>query len=174
MLAHERGIWSMIESNTRRRKAQAIILRKMLEIGIRVGSDRRYYSEEIEIPDISISRALNVDRRVVRQTADLILSNPNLVNIFTKLTPITFFKDVAHYFGFTVIIVTSQPERPGIISEVTSIIAKNKLIIRQAVADDPELNKEPKLTLIIEGEVPSEVISELQNIKVVRSLTIVK
>ena len=174
MVAHKRGIWSIIESNTKRRKAQTTILRKMLETGIRVNNDGRYYFGDIEIPDISISRALNVDRRVVRQTADSILSNPDLENIFTKLTPVTFFKDVAHYLGFTVIIVTSQPERPGIISEVTSIMAKHKLIIRQALADDPELIKEPKLTLIIEGEIPAEVINELQSIKVVKSLTIIK
>ncbi|MGQ9781385.1 MAG: hypothetical protein ACUVQ8_03920 [Nitrososphaeria archaeon] len=174
MAVHTRGIWSIIEGSTRRRKAQMMVLRKMLETGIRVNRDGRYYFDDIEVQDVSISRALGIDRRVVRQTADLILSDPDLENIFTRLIPVAFYRDVSPYLGFTVIVVTSQPERPGVISEVTSIIAKHRLTIRQALADDPELVKEPKLTIVIEGEIPSDVITELQNMKVVKSLTIIK
>jgi len=174
MVVRARGVWSIIENSTRRKKAQMAVLRKMLETGVRVDKDGRYYLGDIEIPDISISRALGIDRRVVRQTADLILSDPDLENIFTRLIPVAFFRDVSPYLGFTVIVVTSQPERPGVISEVTSIIAKHRLTIRQALADDPELVEEPKLTMVIEGEIPPDVITELQNMKVVKSLTIVK
>jgi predicted regulator of amino acid metabolism with ACT domain len=174
MSARRRGIWSIIENNTKRNRAKMAVLSKMLDTGIRVDRNGRFYFDDIEIPDLSISRALNLDRRVIRRTADFILSNPELESIFSRLTPVTFFKDVAHYLGFTVIIVTSLPERPGIISEVTSIISRYKLIIRQALADDPELIKEPKFTMIIEGEVPPEVITELQSVKVVKSITIIK
>ncbi|MEM3404532.1 MAG: hypothetical protein QXJ17_08360 [Nitrososphaeria archaeon] len=174
MATRKRGIWAIIEDSTRRKKARMSILKKMIETGIRVGDDGRYYVDDIEVPDTAIAKALNIDRRVVRQTANFILSVSELENIFTKLQPITFFKNIAHYLGFTVIVIESEPEKPGIISEVTSIIARHKLIVRQALADDPELISQPKLTLIIEGEVPSEVINELQSIKVVKSLTIIK
>jgi len=174
MSTRKRGIWAIIENSTKRKKARMSVLKKMIETGMRVAEDGRYYVGDIEVPDTAIAKALNIDRRVVRQTADFILMVPELENIFTKLQPTTFFKNVAHYLGFTVIVIESEPERPGVISEVTSIIARHKLIVRQALADDPELISEPKLTLIIEGEVPPEVINELQSIKVVKSLTIIK
>jgi len=169
-----KGLATIIEESTRRKKARKILLKKMLETGLRVDRDGRFYFDDIEVSDTALAKSLGVDRRVVRQTADYILSDPNLECIFTRLKPVAFFKDVAHYLGFTVVVITSYPEKPGIISEVTSIIAKHRLVIREAFAEDPELFEEPKLTLIIEGEVPPEVISELQSIKVVKSLTIIK
>ncbi len=169
-----KGLGTIIEEACRRKKAQKILLKKMLETGLRVDRDGRFYFDNIEVSDTALAESLGIDRRVVRQTANYILTEPNLECIFTRLKPVAFFKDVAHYLGFTVIVVTSFPEKPGIISEVTSIIAKHKLVIREVFAEDPELFEEPKLTLIIEGDVPPEVISELQSIKVVKSLTIIK
>lgn len=169
-----KGLGAILEEASKRKKAGSLLLKKMLETGLRVDKSGRFYFDDIEVSDTAIAKSLGIDRRVVRQTADYILSDPNLEHIFTRLKPVAFFKDVAHYLGFTVIVITSFPEKPGIISEVTSIIAKHKLVIREVFAEDPELFEEPKLTLIIEGEIPPEVISELQSIKVVKSLTIIK
>ena len=174
MSIRKRGVWTIIEERIGRQKAKMTVLRKMLETGIRVGEDGRYYISDIEVPDASISKSLKVDRRVIRQAADVILDEPELESIFTKLMPIAFLRDVASYLGFGVIIITSSPEKAGIISEVTTIAAKHKLIIRQIYAEDPELFQEPKLTLIIEGDVPSEAIAELQSSKKVKTLTIIK
>lgn len=174
MSVRKRGVWTIIEERIGRQKAKLVVLRKMLETGIKIGSDGHYYISDIEIPDTSLSKSLKVDRRVIRQAAGVILDEPELESIFTKLMPIAFLRDVASYLGFGVIIITSNPEKSGIISEVTSIAAKHKLIIRQIYAEDPELYPEPKLTLIIEGDVPSEVIAELQDSKKVKTLTIIK
>ncbi|MEM2339415.1 MAG: hypothetical protein QXW83_04360 [Nitrososphaerales archaeon] len=168
-------MWRKIEEKFSRQKSRAIIAKKMIELGIRVGEDLRLYVGDVEIDDVALARSLNIDRRVVRKTVNQIMSDDYLKNIFTRITPVgASFVNIAELFGWSVLVIAADPHKPGVISGVTSILAKYGIVIRQALADDPDLVSEPRLTLIVEGKIPPEAIDQIRSLDVVKSLTIIK
>lgn len=174
LMMYNSKLWSYIIEHIGKQKSKIQVLRKMLELGIRVGEDGRFYAGDVELTDMAIAKSAGVDRRVVRSTARIILEDPELRGIFTKLRPVANLSRVAPSLGFTAIQITADADRPGIIAEVSGILAKHSIVIRQLLADDPELYKQPKLTIIIEGELPGEVVEELHRSKKVRSIALLK
>ena len=125
---------------------------------LKTQSSRVLVSGKAELSDVKIARYLEVDRRTVRDTAQLIASDPLLKSVFERLKPAgPFLADVAKYLGYSVIEIYADPHTVGIIAQATALIAQDNIAIRQAVADDPDLIPEPKLTLVVEKE-PSGVI----------------
>ncbi len=61
---------------------------------------------------------------------------------------------------------------PGIIADVTSVIADAGISVRQALVDDPELTEEPRLYVITGSEVPAELIPRIKICRGVKSLII--
>lgn len=115
--------------------------------------------------DVKIARYLHVDRRTVRDTAQLISSDPLLNPVFQKLRPAgPFLADVAKFLGYSVIEIYADPHTVGIVAQATSLIAQENIAIRQAVADDPDLTPEPKLTLVVEKEVSGTVLQKILKI----------
>ena len=157
-----------------RRKAGLSVVRLMVEYGIRIDGSGKYYIGDVELTDNAIARAAGVDRRVVRETAKFLLSNPELKSIFLKLKPAgPSLVDVAPQLGFTVIKLYADPHSPGIIASVSSILAKYGLVIRQALADDPDLYPNPALTIVVEGKIPAQALEKLQGLKCIRSFSII-
>lgn len=166
-------LWKKVEKWFSRRKAGLSVVRLMMEYGIRIDESGRLYIGDIELSDYAVARAAKVDRRVVKDTAKYLLSNHELKEIFTKLKPAgPSLVDIAPHLGYTVIKVYADPHSPGILASVSSILAAHGLVIRQALADDPDLYPEPALTLVIEGRIPAEGLEKLQNLKNIRSFTI--
>jgi len=164
-------LWTSVRASLQNRKAGLEIARLMVLNGIRLDRSGRFYVGDIAIPDISIARAAGVDRRAVRETAKFILSSPQLMSIFGKIKPSgSSLVEVAKELGFSVLIIESDPHESGVIADVSSVIAKNKVVIRQALADDPDLVPEPKLTLVMEGSLPSSAIDEIRKLSCVKSL----
>jgi len=115
--------------------------------------------------DVKIARYLHVDRRTVRDTAQLISSDPLLNPVFQKLRPAgPFLADVAKFLGYSVIEIYADPHTVGIVAQAASLIAKENIAIRQAVADDPDLTPEPKLTLVVEKELSGTVLQKILKI----------
>jgi hypothetical protein len=82
-------------------------------------------------------------------------------------------KGVAQQLGLGVIeILPKDAAKPGILSEVSSVISKFGISIRQAVADDPYFVAQPKLTLITDEPVKGEVIEALRKIRSVQSVIV--
>jgi predicted regulator of amino acid metabolism with ACT domain len=52
----------------------------------------------------------------------------------------------------------------GIVAKAASLIAQENIAIRQAVADDPDLTPEPKLTLVVEREPTGTILQKLLKI----------
>ncbi|MFQ6053891.1 MAG: amino acid-binding protein, partial [Candidatus Bathyarchaeia archaeon] len=69
-------------------------------------------------------------------------------------------------------ITPTDARMPGILAGAASLIAGRDISIRQAIVDDPELSPEPRLTLIVEGEVPGELIPEFLKIKGVSKVSV--
>lgn len=166
-------LWSAVSEAFQNRKAGLAIARLMIENGIRIDSSGRFYVGDVHISDVAIARAASVDRRAVRETARFILNNRQLNSILTKLKPSgSSLVNVAKELGFSVLKIESDPHASGVIAEVSEILAKHKVVIRQALADDPDLVPEPRLTLVVEGQLPSSALDEIRNLSCVKSLMI--
>ncbi|MDW8045406.1 MAG: amino acid-binding protein [Nitrososphaerota archaeon] len=168
-------MWRKIEEKFYRQKSRAAVAKKMIELGIRIGNDLKLYVGDVAVGDVALARSLNVDRRVIRKTVNQIMNDDYLRDIFTRITPVgASFVNIAERLGWSVLVIAADPHRPGVIAGVTSILAKYGVVIRQALADDPDLVAEPRLTLIVEGKVPPEAIDQIKSLDVVKSLTLLK
>ncbi|QLH74380.1 MAG: hypothetical protein HPY73_02230 [Methanomassiliicoccales archaeon] len=165
-------MWKQISNYFGRYPSQAKVAKLLLEQGLRV-QDGRIYSGEIELADVAIGKAAGVDRRIVRAAVETIEASPELLRVFSKLRPTSFLKDVASEMGWSAIeIIPTNASTPGIISEVTSVIAAGGISIRQAIVTDPDLSTEPRLFIITESPVQPELIPRLKGCKGVRSILI--
>ena len=114
-----------------------------------------------------------VDRRIVRATVHTIESSPELLRVFSRLRPIGFLKDVASVMGWSAIeIIPTNAGAPGIIADVTGVIATSGISIRQALVTDPDLSSDPRLYVITESPVPAELIPRLKSCRGVKSIVI--
>jgi hypothetical protein len=151
-------MWRQISERLREYPAKPKVAKALVELGLSVKEGSKIYCGGIELSDVKIARYLDVDRRTVRDTAQLISSDPVLKSVFERIRPVgPFLADAARFLGYSVIEIYADPHTVGIVAQAASLIAQEKIAIRQAVADDPDLTPEPKLTLVVEKE-PSGVI----------------
>ena len=151
-------MWRQISERLREYPAKQKVARALVELGLSVKEGSKIYCGGVELSDVKIARYLDVDRRTVRDTAQLISSDPVLKSVFERIRPVgPFLADAARFLGYSVIEIYADPHTVGIVAQAASLIAQEKIAIRQAVADDPDLTPEPKLTLVVEKE-PSGVI----------------
>lgn len=144
----------------------------MLEYGLRV-SGGVVYCGEIELADSAIGRAAGVDRRIVRSTVETIESHPELMSVFGRLRPTAMLKDVAPVMGWSAIeIIPNNAQTIGIVADVTGVIARAGISIRQTIVSDPDLSPEPRLYVITEAPVPPEIIPEIKACRGVKSILI--
>jgi predicted regulator of amino acid metabolism with ACT domain len=100
-------------------------------------------------------------------------TSPDLLRVFSKLRPICFLKDVAPEMGWSAIeIIPSNAGAPGIIADVTGVIASAGISIRQTLVTDPDLSTEPRLYVITESAVPADLIPRLKTCRGVKSIVI--
>ncbi len=165
-------MWIKIEHYFEEFPIRKKIAALFLMYGFRIGNDEKIYCNDIEIPYTSIARALNIDRRVVKETVRMILKNEELSVVFKNLNSIAFYNEVAKKMHFGVIEIYADASTVGIVAEVSSMIAKENISIRQIVADDPTLFPEPKLTVITEKKVPGELLDKFLSVKGVKRVSI--
>jgi hypothetical protein len=116
---------------------------------------------------------VGADRRVVRQTAEQIRGDEFLYSVFSKITPVgSSLVPVVARLGYSAIVIEADPRVAGILSAAAGALSKHKIVVRQALADDPDMIPSAKLTLVVEGKVPGEVLAELNSLKAVRSVTV--
>jgi predicted regulator of amino acid metabolism with ACT domain len=170
-----RGVWPSIEREFSRQGARLKVVRKMLEYGIRVSKEGRLFVGGLEVDYSALSRDAGADRRVVKQTAEQITTDPFLFSIFSGLTPVgASLLNVVSSIGCSAIVIEADPRAAGVISNVTGVLAKHGIVVRQALADDPDMVTDASLTLIVEGAVGGSVIGELEGLEMVRGVTVRK
>jgi predicted regulator of amino acid metabolism with ACT domain len=153
--------------------SQQAVIRLLLERGFSVSDGGRVVSGGIEIPDTGIAREIGVDRRVVDTTTDAILADDDLRPIFQNISSIPSLMDLAPVLDLTVLTVyVDDPADEGIIAGVTSLLAERDVSIRQAVSEDPEFTDEPALYLVLDGDVPGRLLTEIRDLPYVRRLSI--
>lgn len=158
-------MWSRISKYFTNYPARAKVAKLLFERGFQVKPPYRVVSGDIEIPHTQIAKEVGVDRRVVKETVEMILGIPELKSIFENLKQACLLVDAARYLGMdTLIIVPEDAKKPGIVAEVTKMIADRGLSIRQLFTEDPEMSEEPKLIIVIDGKVPPDLIDELRKL----------
>ena len=170
-----KGLWPSIERDFARQGSRLAVVRKMLEYGIRVSGDCKLFVGGLEVDYSALARDAGTDRRVVKQTAAKIRVDPFLYSIFSGVTPVgASLLHVVSSIGCSAIIIEADPRAAGVISKVTGVLAKHGIVVRQALADDPDMVREANLTLIVEGAVDGGVIGELERLEMVRGITVRK
>jgi hypothetical protein len=167
------GIWPEIKGVFKDYPAQLNVIQVLFRYGLRVREDGEIACGNMKVPSVQVAAEAGVDRRVVDATTQRILKDKKLKDIFENLEPITYLKGVAHHLGLGVIeIIPEDAARPGIIKEVTEVISKFNISIRQTVADDPHFAPQPKLTIITDEPVHGPVLEALRKLPSVRSIII--
>ena len=166
-------MWNEIMKRFGAHPAQEKVVRLLLERGFQINDRGKVVSGGIEIPHTKISKEAGIDRRVVDATTQIILNDPLLKKVFLNLRSIAFLKDVAIELGFGVVVISPKSaEEVGILSDVSKAIAEYGISIRQAISDDPFFTENPKLTIVTDGLVPPNLVSELKKVNGVKSITI--
>ena len=149
-------------------KVAALLMRN----GIRV-CDGKAYCNEIEQNDSALGRAAGVDRRVVRTTLERISATPELDSIFSKLRPMLSMIDLAPEIGCSsIVIVPTDAKIPGILADITTVLYRSGVSVRQAVVDDSGDRDSSVLTVVADGMIPPETIGELKLCRGVSSIII--
>ncbi len=170
-----KGLWPSIEREFARQGSRLMVVRKMLEYGIRVADDARLFVGGMEVDYSALARDAGTDRRVVKQTAAKIRAHSFLFSIFSGIAPVgASLLHVVSSIGCSAIIIEADPRAAGVVSGVTGVLARHGIIVRQALADDPDMVREAHLTLIVEGAVGGSVISEIEDLDMVKGITVRK
>ncbi len=168
-------MWPRIRSEFERQVVRPTVVKKMIECGMRVGQDLKVYVGDVEVDYQAISNATGVDRRVVKQTVEQIRRSPYLYSIFSKTKPLgTSLVDLVSVLGYSAIVVEADPKSPGVMAGVAEILSRHGMVVRQAVAEDPEMVPDAKMTLVVAGHLTGEAMEELNGLNVVRSIKILK
>ena len=166
------SMWELLTRYFQRYPAQSRVAQLILQHGFSIRSDG-VYAGGVAIPDTSLARACNVDRRIINATLETIRREPELLNVFSKLQPTCHLKDAAPVLKWGVIeIVPDDAAKPGILAHVAILIAERGISIRQAIVDDPELVEEPRLYIVTEQAIPLDVIAAIKSGPGVKSVVI--
>lgn len=165
-------MWRHISDRLSDYPGRAKVAKALVELGLSIKDGTAIYCGGIELSDVKIARYLGVDRRTVRETAELISSDPVLHSVFEKTRPAgPFLGDVAKFLGYSVIEIYADPHTVGIIAQATTLVSQENIAIRQAVADDPDLTPDPKLTLVVEKQPSGTILQEMLKIPGVSKIT---
>ncbi|MGA2239787.1 MAG: amino acid-binding protein [Candidatus Bathyarchaeia archaeon] len=158
-------MWRQISHRLADYPGRLKVARTLVELGLSV-KEGRVFCGDVEQSELKMARAIGVDRRTVRETAQIIESDPVLQPVFKGLKPAgPFLANVARFLGYRVIEIYADPHAVGIVTEASSLISQEGIAIRQAVADDPDLTPEPKLTLVVEREPSGDAIQKMLKIR---------
>jgi len=166
-------LWNKLIDKFKRRKAGFEIARLMLESGMKVESDGHYYIGNIKITDSAISDALQINRQIVRDTAEFILQDVEIGQVFTRLRPSgSNLVEVASILGLHALVIEANPNDVGVVSAVMKVFGDLGIMVHQAIVDDVELYPEPRITIIYKGGHDEELIKKLSATGIVKSINI--
>ena len=166
-------MWEKIKQYFKNTPSKLKISKIFVELGLRIGEEGKIYCGTIELSATKIAKALNVDRRIVKETTQAILNNGTLKHLFMNLKPAgPLLKDIAPYLGYGVIEIRAKPDAIGIISSTSTLIAKEGISIRQILAEDAEIYPDPKLIIITDKPIPGDLLSKFLKIPTVTTVTI--
>ena len=167
-------MWPSVKKRFERQVVRADIVKKMIQSGIRVAEGDKLYVGDVEIDYTAVAKAVGVDRRVVKQTVHQIRADSYLDGIFSNIAPFgSSLLNVVSKLGYSAIVIESDPRMPGVMAAVAAVLARHDMVIRQALAEDPDMLPDAKMILIVEGSA-ANMVQELNQLPMVRSIKILK
>lgn len=163
-------MWKKIYSYFKKYPAQQKFIHITLSYGLSIKNEK-IYCGNIELSPSKIARALNIDRRAILNAVKIIDENEELKNFFSYLKPTANFKEVAGIMEWGVIeIIPQDASMPGILADISKIIATENISIRQAVVDDYIIAEEPRLYIITEKPLSGRIINKIRKSKGVKGV----
>ncbi|RLI78594.1 amino acid-binding ACT domain protein [Archaeoglobales archaeon] len=164
-------MWKKIVEKFERYPSQIAVAREFLRLGIAV-KDGKAYCDNIELVPTKIAEAIGVDRKVVVMAIQNIENDEELRNVFASIKPVANITEVARILGYGVLEVYAESQKVGIVAGVTSVLARESISIRYALAEDPELSVESKLTIVTDGKIPGRLVDEFLKVDGVKKIVI--
>ena len=166
-------MWEKVNEKFSKYPARLRVAEKMIELGLCISEDGRVYCGNLKISDKALATAADVDRRAIKSTISVIQEDEELYNLFSNIIPAgTLLKNIAKNLELGVIEIEVGSESEGILASTTNLISKKGISIRQAYAEDTELQQNPILTIITEKTVSGDLINEFLKIKGVTRVSI--
>ncbi len=166
-------MWEKINQKFKKYPARIRVAEKMIELGLSLNEDGKIYCGNLKISDKALATAADVDRRVIKSTIDIIKDDEELYNLFKNIIPAgTLLKNIAKNLNLGVVQIEVGSDNEGILAATANLISENGIGIRQAYAEDTELQKTPSLTIITEKPVSGDLIKEFLKIKGVTRVSI--
>ena len=166
-------MWEKINEKFKKYPARIRVAEKMIELGLSLSEDGKIYCGNLKISDKALATAADVDRRAIKSTIEVIREDEDLYNLFSNIIPAgTLLKNIAKNLELGVIEIEVGSESEGILARTTSLITEKGIGIRQAYAEDTELQESPLLTIITEEPVKGDLINEFLKIKGVTRVSI--
>ena len=164
-------MWKKIVEKFEKYPSQIAVAKEFLRLGISVKNGKAY-CDNIELVPTKIAEAIGVDRKVVVMAIQNIENDDELKKVFSSLKPVANIAEVARILGYSVLEVFAESHKVGIIAGVTSVLAKEGISIRYALAEDPELSVESKLTIVTDSKIPGRLVDEFLSIDGVKKIVI--
>ena len=150
-----KNMWKKIMNKFDKYPSQKKVIKKMLQLGLKVGEDKKIYCNDVEINVSSLSKSIETDRR----------DDEELKSIFTNIQSAgTVLSNISQELGLGVIEIEGDAQKTGILNQVTNILAKENISIRQAYASDPDLYSIPYMTIITDNVLDGKIIPLLLKI----------
>ena len=166
-------IWEKVNEKFKKYPARLRVAEKMIELGLSLNQDGKIYCGNLKISDKALATAAEVDRRAIKSTIEVIKGDEELYNLFNNIIPAgTLLKNIAKNLKLGVIEIEVGSESEGILASTSNLISKKGISIRQAYAEDTELQENPILTIITEKPVNGDLINEFLKIKGVTRVSI--
>ena len=166
-------MWARINEKFKKYPARIRVAEKMIELGLSISDDGRIYCGNLKISDKALATAADVDRRAIKSTIEIIQEDEELNNLFSNIIPAgTLLKNIAKNLELGVIEIEVGPESEGILAATTRLITEKGIGIRQAYAEDTELQESPILTIITVEPVKGDLINEFLKIEGVTRVSI--
>jgi len=152
-------MWGRIQVLFETHPQRLQVAKFLLQNGLSVKGDKIYVNE-VEVPILKVATAVGVDRRTVNETIHAMNMDKKIKMVFSKLESAgPSLRAVAKEMGLGVVeIIADNPNKVGILANASRVLAEHGISIRQALVDDPELNPDPKLTLIGDRVIPGKAI----------------
>jgi hypothetical protein len=166
-------MWEKINDKFKKYPARIRVAEKMIELGLSLNEDGKIYCGNLKISDKALANAADVDRRAIKSTINIIKEDEELYNLFSNIIPAgTLLKNIAKSLNLGVIEIEVGSSSEGVLATTANLITKNGIGIRQAYAEDTELQESPLLTVITEEPVPGDLISEFLKIEGITRVSI--
>ena len=166
-------MWEKVNEKFKKYPARIRVAEKMIELGLSLNEDGKIYCGNLKISDKALATAAEVDRRAIKSTIEIIREDEDLYNLFANIIPAgTLLKNIAKNLDLGVIEIEVGSESEGILANTTNLITEKEIGIRQAYAEDTELQEAPILTIITEEPVKGDLINEFLKIKGVTRVSI--